>query len=80
MLASTSSGASTGTSVMNCWPDCSTEPTETLATDCTMASRSVRSSTSFRRSFALFRFPVASLSFCILSAKVCETSACQPWI
>src|SRR5438067_9601938 len=38
MLASISSGASAGTNVIKCCPDCMTEPTDTLATDCTVAS------------------------------------------
>ncbi len=77
MFASTSSGASAGTSVMNCWPDCSTEPTETLATVSTVASRSARSSTSCLRNCALFSDSRASDSLLAASASFSEMSACQ---
>ena len=78
MLASTSSGASVGTSVMNCWPDCMTEPTDTLATDCTMASMSLRNSTSLRRNFPLLKSSRALLALAVASASFCATSPCQP--
>ena len=77
MLASTSSGASVGTSVMNCWPDCSTEPTETLATVSTVASRSARSSTSWRRKLRLVQRSRASDSLLVASDSLSATSACH---
>jgi hypothetical protein len=40
MLVSISTAHRLGTSE-KCWPDCMTEPTETLATDCTVASPSL---------------------------------------
>ena len=70
-----SSGTSTGTKVMNCWPDCITDPTETLATDCTIASTSLRNSTSCRRNFALFNCSRASLA---LRVAFRTTSAERP--
>src|ERR1700730_8202006 len=60
IFASTSSGALVGTKVMNWSPDCSTEPTETLATVKTVASRLARSSTNWWRNRALLSFWRAS--------------------
>jgi hypothetical protein len=80
MLASISSGASAGTKVRKCCPDCMTEPTDTLATDCTVASDSARNSTSSRLNLALFSSSRASLNLRVASDNFCDTSARQPWM
>ncbi len=79
-FTSASSGASVGTRVISCSPDCITEPGDTLATLSTTASWSARSSTSWRRSTAFFRFSCASLSLRLCSVSSWLTCARQFWL
>src|SRR5208337_370586 len=53
-----------GTKVISCSPVCTTDPTETLAIVGTVPSRLARSSTSWRRNWALLSCCWASASFC----------------
>ena len=55
-----------------------TEPTDTLLTDCTIASDSLRSSTSRFRKLALLKSSRASLNLLVASDRRCEMSARQP--
>jgi hypothetical protein len=74
-FASTSSGASAGTRVINCCPGCRTEPTETLATVSTVAVGTQLDE--LLASCALFSDSRASDSLLAASASFSASSACQ---